>query len=355
MLSLHVTKSSDSTPSSSVNLEATLQIIQTLIAQYDGALAALQRSRDMIGRIESTHVLHQQRTTEWGNVMVKDIHRVRQAVQRSRERETHLETERDILRQKVLALERDRKTSDTLVLEMAKKVNESDEKCFRLEQEAKQVIVKMTQLKAQMNAMKKMRSHFNDLFNDRDFFGNVNRKPLQAGLTRSESTHATRSRSLLASSPHERSASRASSVKNRQRTYSQELKIEQELKQRTKSPSRTTSSSYKASSGYIPSSAPKKLKKKKAVSRSSSSLFSEPRSHSNIAAQTALASSSHRSETFANQPNHQDVEDIKAKMSSLLDNTVRQKTASSPAKNALLLRLREVDEEINQLARELLI
>ncbi|KAI8918045.1 hypothetical protein BC831DRAFT_131864 [Entophlyctis helioformis] len=144
------------------SIESTLHMLQILLSQYDSALASLQRARDIVGRIESSHVLQQQRITEWGSSTVRDVHRTRQAVQRTQERLAHIETERDVLKKKVLMLEREARANESLVLEMAKKIHERDERCLRSEREVARLSALVTRLKSQMAGMQRLRGHFVD-------------------------------------------------------------------------------------------------------------------------------------------------------------------------------------------------
>ena len=134
-------------------VETTLGILTTLMNSYDSTFIALQKARDEIAQLDSRHILNQQRLTEFSTSTSDALQKTRSKVLQLNQEFKHLQSEKHILRHRLTSLEKERRTQDELILNMANKLNETEEQNLRLCREKKKLELQVVQLKSHMQGM----------------------------------------------------------------------------------------------------------------------------------------------------------------------------------------------------------
>jgi hypothetical protein len=153
--SIHIP--SDATPSTHV--EQTLSVLTTLLAQYESTFVSLTKARDTISALDSRHLLTQQRLTEFAANISKALYDIRSKTLKRNEDYNRVVTECQVMRNRLTIADRERRTQDELVLNMAKKLNNTEEMNLTLRRERKKLDLHVLQLKTHIEGT-------TDLFRD---------------------------------------------------------------------------------------------------------------------------------------------------------------------------------------------
>ncbi|KAI8914628.1 hypothetical protein EDD86DRAFT_244810 [Gorgonomyces haynaldii] len=113
---------------STSQIENTLTILTTIMNSYDTTFIALQNARDELTHLDSKHVLNQHRLTEFSQIVTSKMQQIRSQLVQQAQDVKQLQNERHVLRHRLAQLEKERKTQDELILSMATKLNETEER-----------------------------------------------------------------------------------------------------------------------------------------------------------------------------------------------------------------------------------
>lgn len=290
------------------HVETTLSILQSLLGRYDSTLSALSKARDAVSRIDARQVVNNQRVAEWTNRTLATLHDTRTSLLSQHHKSHHQQSERDILKSRLQRCERERKTSENLVVSLVSKLNEAEENVIVYQQDIKKLQSKVLSLQTHIQQITKWRDHVKGL-----------------GVTNEL----------------------RSSARDKEAVSSRERGIEYAKRQAAKK--------IIEQGGPSPSASRKRSTSKTRESRPASRQSSRGRGRSRSA-----NSSDRRLRT-----EKEELEDIYAEKlfeavsPALKKSILKTKSASSytpmyPAQQILLSKLRDVDGEINDLARDLM-
>jgi hypothetical protein len=302
----------------SFQIENTLKLLQSLLSQYDSTLDSLCNARETIRKLENRQVVNNQRITEWSSNTLKMLQNCRNTLVSLHESQNHSRAEMEVLRARLKKTEEARQGSESVVLSLVEKIHAAEEVLTSQKMEIGKLQAKNLTLKTQIEQIIKWKKHMDGTGIMNEFHSRNNSTARQRGIQYSDALKIQElakrrtddyAKSLGIHRTESRSSSKSRRAKSKSRT-------------RTKSNSSTTKTDNSSILG---------TKKKRSPSYS----FTNETSEFNI---------DHEIETVAR----------------LLGNDLasRQESLDSklyPAQSKLLAKLRDVDCEINELARELML
>ena len=293
------------------HVETTLAILQSLLGKYDSTLQALCQARDAISRIDARQIVNNQRVSEWAKYTLKVLHDTKSSLLAHHQMTHHHQTERDILKSRLERSEREKKTSENLVVSLVGKLNEAEENVIIYNQDIKKLQNKVLSLKTHIQQITKWRDHIKGV-------GVVNEL---------RSSHGNNSSSEISARERALDYSRRQEAKNR---------LDQGSKKLLKSAKISTREGRSASRSG-PSSRQSSRTRAKSTERQKKEI-----SAGEISAKERLED--------------QYVQSLFDAVSPALKKSLKAPYQPMyPAQQILLSKLRDVDGEINELARDLML
>ncbi|KAJ3325878.1 hypothetical protein HDV06_002263 [Boothiomyces sp. JEL0866] len=289
--SFHIPKQ-NSPDMPSFHVETTLAILQSLLSRYDATLDALTQARESVARLDSRHIVSNQRLIDWASATLKSMSDVRTILLNQHHLISHQQAERELLKQRLAKTEKQRQTSENLALSLAKKLNSAEETVMLMVQEKRKQEQKILSLQTQMKQITNWKEHVKGL--------GVNKAQPQV-----------------------------SNKRDRMMEYAQKQQVRRILKNEYETMLKSKSNSQ------TPSRTPNKT-----PSRTPSRTPTRSRSSSNIKQKKKKV-----------KPD----EELLIKLLENLQMERKEKKNMYPAQSILFSKLQQVDGEINQLAKELLL
>lgn len=141
------------------HVETTLSILQSLLGRYDSTLSALSKARDAVSRIDARQVINNQRVSEWTSRTLNTLHDSRTALLSQHHRSHHQQSERDVLKSRLQRYERETKTSENLIVSLVSKLNEAEESVIVYQQDIKKLQSKVLSLQTHIQQITKWKEH----------------------------------------------------------------------------------------------------------------------------------------------------------------------------------------------------
>lgn len=161
--SFHIPTGSSGPQVPTFHVETTLSILQSLLSRYDTTMDALTQARDAVTRIDAKQTVNQQQISEWASSTLSVLHDTRAALISQHHRTNHQLSEREILKNRLSRCEKDRQSSQQVVLSLVEKLNDAEECLVIQNKERKQLESKLLRLKTQVNQITKWKEHMSGL------------------------------------------------------------------------------------------------------------------------------------------------------------------------------------------------
>ena len=145
------------------HVETTLSILQSLLGRYDSTLAALFKARDAVSRIDARQIVNNERVLEWTQRTLDTLHDTKTSLLAQHQKSHHQQSERDILKSRLQRCERERKTSENLVVTLVSKLNEAEESVIVYQQDIKRLKSKVLSLQTHIQQITKWKDHVKGL------------------------------------------------------------------------------------------------------------------------------------------------------------------------------------------------
>ncbi|KAJ3277177.1 hypothetical protein HDV01_000229 [Terramyces sp. JEL0728] len=147
----------------SFHVETTLAILQSLLSRYDSTLDALTQARGSVARLDSRHIVSNQRLIDWASSTLKSMSDVRTILLNQHHLISHQQAERELLKQRLAKTEKQRQTSENLALSLAKKLNGAEETVMLMVQEKRKQDQKILSLQTQIKQITNWKEHVKGL------------------------------------------------------------------------------------------------------------------------------------------------------------------------------------------------
>lgn len=152
--SLHLPSNSSKTAN---KVEATLNVLNSLMESCESSFQALQLAREEISTVSTRNVYNQQYLLDFASQASKEFQNIKSQLVTLHEVSTNSTTENQMLKHRLLILQRERVTQDGLIINLANKLNESEETNLELYRRNKKVEMQVEQL--QLNLQGKRTIH----------------------------------------------------------------------------------------------------------------------------------------------------------------------------------------------------
>ena len=145
------------------HVETTLSILQSLLGKYDSTLSALCKARDAVSRIDARQIVNHQRVTDWTQRTLRTLHDTKTSLLAQHQKSHHQQSERDILKSRLQRCERERKTSENLVVSLVSKLSEAEESVIVYQQDIRRLKSKVLSLQTHIQQITKWKDHMKGL------------------------------------------------------------------------------------------------------------------------------------------------------------------------------------------------
>jgi uncharacterized protein (DUF2249 family) len=189
--SLQIPSDSSESLEPTFHIETTLSIIQSLLLNYDSTMDALRRAREAVRKLDSRQTINRERISEWTSDTLKTLHEAKTSLISQHHRLGHDKSEREILKHRLEKCEREKKTSDNLVLAMVEKLNDAEEMLLIQDREKRKLQSTVNSLKTQISSIYKWKNHFygTGIMKDEKPFP-IEKSPRQRGIEYAEKQRA---------------------------------------------------------------------------------------------------------------------------------------------------------------------
>ncbi|KAJ2992642.1 hypothetical protein HDV02_002952 [Globomyces sp. JEL0801] len=148
----------------SFHVESTLAILKSLLSNYDNTMGALYNARKSIGCLESKQLIHKQFLNQWSDETIKVLHGSRNVLMKQHQLLNFQKSEKELLKYKFERCEQDRQTKENLILSLVNKLNDKERELLQMDKNQKKLNFKILNLKTQLQQLTKWKQHMNNDF-----------------------------------------------------------------------------------------------------------------------------------------------------------------------------------------------
>ncbi|KAI8892508.1 hypothetical protein BC833DRAFT_570037 [Globomyces pollinis-pini] len=127
-------------------------------------MGALYNARKSIGCLESKQLIHKQFLNQWSDETIKVLHGSRNVLMKQHQLLNFQKSEKELLKYKFERCEQDRQTKENLILSLVNKLNDKERELLQMDKNQKKLNFKILNLKTQLQQLTKWKQHMNNDF-----------------------------------------------------------------------------------------------------------------------------------------------------------------------------------------------